>query len=69
MLIVIFLTMIITVVEATSTLLSSFSNSSRKVIYILSKVMKFYHLIFSTTNFISFKTPMYSTGLLKHREV
>lgn len=54
MLIVVFLITIITVVEATSTRLSSFSNSTRKVIYILSKVMKFYHLIFSTINFISF---------------
>lgn len=44
MLIVIFRTMIGTVVEAGRTRLSSFSYGFRQVIYILSKVMKFYHL-------------------------
>lgn len=39
-----FLTMIITVTEGSSSHLSGFSYGSRQVIYILSKVMKFYHL-------------------------
>lgn len=43
-LIIIFITMIITIVEDTSTYLSSFSYGSRQVIYIRSKVMKFHHL-------------------------
>lgn len=44
MLIVIFLTMVITEVEASSTHVSGFTYASRQAIYILSKVMKFYQL-------------------------
>lgn len=44
MLIVIFLTVIITEVDASSAHVSSYSYGSRQAIYILSKVMKFYQL-------------------------